>query len=439
MASGVIFVGEPEGRLKQLTEPMSKAISDIGMPTEPQWWAPSALPDGEEITRALVEATVMVFDIENGVDLAGYLLGAREALTRNPSFLVYRGDKPLWRLDAFSPLYVNLDEVGALDFAERLKVTLSAYAPTKGNSLVRRHANGFRQLGVVNPQLKQLELEPWGEPKIRSKTSSRAGAAKEREFRQWRLGGDGEMPIVGVTFGDITEVKGVPVWVNSENVDMQMARIVERSISARIRALGARETGALGQTDDAIFVDLAREMGARARLPAGDVLLTWVRPGSPLYDVNGVRLVAHVASVEQRGAAQGYAAVPDLSTCLLTALTELEQRLDREKVRPSLPRPGDNWPDAEHITHAVLSPLLGAGDGGVSAIASAHMMAEALREWSVRYKKAERAEPDLADGKAFVGVHRVYLLARDQSTREAIEQAFAAHRFQQLATKESAA
>ncbi|MBI1188946.1 MAG: hypothetical protein GC206_16695 [Alphaproteobacteria bacterium] len=442
---GVVIVGAPEGRLQPLAEPLAQALKAIGAPSAIEWWSPSALAndeiDAERIARTLVDALVVAFDVDNGLDLAAYLLGAREALSRNPSLLVYSGERPAWRLAAFQQNWVCVDDVGTPDFLNDLTRLLQARAPTSTNRLVRLHANGFRALGIVSARLRQRELEPSGVQKVRSKRTpveTRGAAAKpaERRFGLWRLAGDEAMPIVGVTFGDITQVRGVPAWVNSENVDMQMARVVDASISARIRARGARYTGAHGQSDDAMFVDLAREMGARATIPPGDVLLTWARPGSRLYDDNGVRLVAHVASVEPRGEAQGYAAVADLSHCLLRAIIALEERFDREKVRPSRPIADETWPDPAMVTHAILSPLLGAGDGGVSAMASAHMMAEALRQWSVRYRDRERKEPG---PDAHIAVHRVYLLAREQGARDAIEAAFAGHGFMPLDAEEGPA
>jgi hypothetical protein len=425
-ARSVIFIGAPDGELSKLAAALKRVLNKIGVTSEITWWAPSAFEiserNAEQIVRDLVGATLVVFDAENGPDLAGYLLGAREALGQYPSVVAYRGAKPIWRLGPFTPTWIDL---ASIDEAE-LERRLNGVVPTATNARLRGHANGFRQLGVLSTQLKPRMLEPSGAERVRAKV---VGAAPEslRDFRHWQLADTPDAPIVGMTFGDIAKVEGIPAWINPENVDMQMARVVDRSVSACIRARGARRTGARGEgDDDAMFVALAREMGGRSRLNAGEVLLTWVAPGSRLYDDNGVRLVAHAAAVEPRGEGEGYCAAPGLSDCLFNAIDELERRFDQEKSPISRRLNGREWSSQPLVKHAVLSPLLGAGEGGVSAIVSAQMMANALRRWSRGYAERKRRE---RISEKYIGVHRVYLLARDLSARRAIEGAFAAHAF----------
>ena len=68
---------------------------------------------------------------------------------------------------------------------------------------------------------------------------------------------------VCVVTGDIQNVRGVDIWVNSENTDMQMARHFDRSVSGVIRYGGAKKDG-----DDHVEVDMIADELARERQPA---------------------------------------------------------------------------------------------------------------------------------------------------------------------------
>jgi len=50
---------------------------------------------------------------------------------------------------------------------------------------------------------------------------------------------DAKGKLVCIISGDIRNVTGIDVWVNSENTEMQMARFFDRSVSSVIRYLGA--------------------------------------------------------------------------------------------------------------------------------------------------------------------------------------------------------
>ena len=71
---------------------------------------------------------------------------------------------------------------------------------------------------------------------------------------------------VGYVTGSIDKVKGFGVWVNSENADMIMDRFNGRSISARIRFLGAaKDRFGSNVIEDTINDELTRARLARSR------------------------------------------------------------------------------------------------------------------------------------------------------------------------------
>jgi nudix-type nucleoside diphosphatase (YffH/AdpP family) len=157
--------------------------------------------------------------------------------------------------------------------------------------------------------------------------------------------------VVGYKTGSLDYVKGVSIWVNSENTDMIMDRFIGRSISAKIRALGANKE------DDNIIEDTIQEslrsiLGERAHVKIGTVLVT---ESGMLRSSHQVRRIFHVATVEG-GLGTGVKASPnELKACVEKVLA----RVDRENNRLWRLLRKKNL-------DSILFPMMGAGDGGVS-------------------------------------------------------------------------
>jgi len=156
--------------------------------------------------------------------------------------------------------------------------------------------------------------------------------------------------VVGYKTGSLEYVKGVSVWVNSENTDMMMDRFIGRSISAKIRALGANKE------DDNIIEDTIQEslrgvIGERAHVKIGTVLVT---ESGMLRSTHQVRRIFHVAAVEG-GLGAGVKADPNnLRACVENVLA----RADRENH--------GFWRLLRKTNlDSILFPMMGAGDGGV--------------------------------------------------------------------------
>jgi O-acetyl-ADP-ribose deacetylase (regulator of RNase III) len=145
--------------------------------------------------------------------------------------------------------------------------------------------------------------------------------------------------------GKLADVRGIPVWVNSENTEMQMSRYYEQTISGTIRYEGAKKRPDGRVLDDLIANDLARWMESHN--------LTNVVPGTVIRTTAGelsefgVKFILHVAAVHATPG-RGYHPVADLSDCISKVLRKLdEQRADFQDEPAS-----------------VLIPLLGTGAGG---------------------------------------------------------------------------
>jgi len=92
---------------------------------------------------------------------------------------------------------------------------------------------------------------------------------------------------IGLITGELHKIKGVDVWVSSENTNMQMARFYERSVSGTIRYYGAKRNKAGQVTDDIVAKELAAAIvGENVVVPAATVIAT---SAGQLAASNGVK------------------------------------------------------------------------------------------------------------------------------------------------------
>lgn len=203
------------------------------------------------------------------------------------------------------------------------------------------------------------------------------------ECHQWSVDGAADRR-TGVITGDVGHVKGIDVWVNSENTDMQMARFHEASMSGAIRFLAATKTPSGAVRDDlmgAALADAMREEG-RTSVEPGQVISTPAGPN--LHASHGVRWVFHAATVVgQRG--RGYHPIPDLNDCVRNSL----ERMDAPEFRAM---DAAEYGAAE--ARSMLMPLFGVG----AAHADLATTAAGLVDTAVAYLKQT---PDSAIREAY--------------------------------------
>lgn len=143
-----------------------------------------------------------------------------------------------------------------------------------------------------------------------------------------------------VVTGDLRNIQGVDVWVNSENTNMQMARYYDFSVSSVIRYEGAEKTVAGHVRRDVINDELERLMDGEYSVPPAHVIST---SSGQLARTNGVKHIFHVAAVEG-GIGQGYRVVESVERCVVNALKKADSgEFESESLR------------------SVLFPLLGIG------------------------------------------------------------------------------
>jgi nudix-type nucleoside diphosphatase (YffH/AdpP family) len=161
--------------------------------------------------------------------------------------------------------------------------------------------------------------------------------------------------IVGYKTGAIDDIADVSIWVNSENTDMMMDRFLGKSISARIRWLGANKDEDGGVVEDTIAEELRSAVGHWAHVKIGTVLTT----SSGMLRRNGVRRIFHVASVEGGPGHGVQAKLNQLKECAEKVLAKADQENNRlwKVLLRFFP-----WINM----NSILIPMLGAGDGGLA-------------------------------------------------------------------------
>lgn len=157
--------------------------------------------------------------------------------------------------------------------------------------------------------------------------------------------------VIEIVAGEIQDVTGVDLWVNSENTNMQMARFYDRSVSGIIRYLGARKNRRGEVVEDTIADALSDAMEGQQSVDPATVLVT---TAGELGSTHGVRAILHVATV-QGAVGGGYRPVADMSRCVRNALATADSAECRD---------GDWHP------RSILCPLIGTGAAAQEATGS---------------------------------------------------------------------
>lgn len=166
---------------------------------------------------------------------------------------------------------------------------------------------------------------------------------------------------IGIVTGDLQNVDFVDIWVNSENVDMQMSRFHEKSVSGLIRYEGA-ERDVTGQViHDRVADELARKVNDHAPVTAGTAIAT---TSGKLLETNHVRHIIHTAAVQGEPGA-GYRQVHNVGRCVREAL-RLADRLG-----------------ADQPASTIIFPLLGTGAAEADPVVTATTLTSAAVDYLV--------------------------------------------------------
>jgi len=137
----------------------------------------------------------------------------------------------------------------------------------------------------------------------------------ERRIFRYAIDGAGAKKLCIIT-GDLRNIQGIDIWVNSENTNMQMARYYDFSVSSIIRYEGAEKTITGRVKRDLINDELESIMDGEYSVPPAQVIAT---SSGLLKQGNGVKRIFHVAAVEG-GIGTGYRVVESVDQCVTNAL-----------------------------------------------------------------------------------------------------------------------
>ena len=341
----------------------------------------------DRMIQFIADADVAIVDLTAANPNVFYELGVRHALRDRVTVLIRRrGTKSSF----------NIAGLATVDYDEKkphlARRTIAAYIR---NGLL----SGARD-SLVYGMLPDLRVEVRRAPPI-------ASDVEEYEIPGLR----GKQ--LGIVMGDLRHVnltatlrtKRIEVWVNSENLNMSMARPYEGSISATIRYLGARrdETGAI--IDDVIANELRRKMRGRQVVNPGEVVVT---DAGRLSETHEVKQIFHAAAV-YGVVGLGFQPIAGIEQCVTNALV----RMDFDPTKGVHRTAGHNEPKAR--LESILFPLLGSGTARADLIQSARKQVDA----AIRYLRS-RAE--------FTCVTRVYFLASTAVHCAALRVTFAEQR-----------
>ena len=270
-----------------------KAVEDLGIECVRCDEIEEAGSIHEKMFEHIYHADIVVVDITTSNANVYYELGIRHALAKGVTVLIRRKGTTI----PFNIQGLQVVEYDQAKFSSIEQAKARIHQIIK-NGLVRKY-NDSPVHGVLD-----LNIEPEGKP------------LEETLFFESRLKGKDDSA-VGLVTGDIQNVKGVDVWVNSENTNMQMARPFENSISGVIRYLGAEKDPQNGQiSTDTIVDELKKKMGTDTSVDPAIVLVT---TSGEMLKSHRVKRIFHVAA-NYGQVGQGYIPIDNVANCIVNAL-----------------------------------------------------------------------------------------------------------------------
>ena len=288
-----------------------------------------------DMIQQIYAADVCVVDISTLNPNVFYELGVRHALRPSVTVLIRRKGTR-------SPF--NIQGLNAIDYSPESPKSV-AECKAKIADFIRAGLQSADSDSLVHDVL-ELSIGAGSKPAPRSKTCYRLTATPEKS--------------ICIYGGDIKSLKGVDVWVNSENTNMQMARFFDRSVSSVIRYLGAKKNHAEVVVDDTVAEALAATVGESNEVPAGSVIVT---TSGQLLETHRVKKIFHVAAVTGV-VGGGYGPVRNLADCVCNAL----DKADSARCR------GDDL-------KSIVFPLLGAGTGGGDLASTVKVLLDAAIDY----------------------------------------------------------
>ena len=239
----------------------------------------------------IYQSDVAITDITSLNPNVLYELGVRHALAESVTVLLRRkGTAIPFNIQGFQVIEYDPEDIASVEEAKK--------------KIVDFIRNGLKLKKKDSPVHEVLNLKIGTESKQLRRTETFEYPLKKFPTKR-----------ICLITGDIRDAKGIDVWVNSENTNMQMARHYDRSISSVIRYCGAvRKAGQI--VDDVIANELAIVAGNPANVPPGEIMVTGA---GELERTNSVKKIFHAAAVTGQ-VGTGYSPIADIGICVRNAL-----------------------------------------------------------------------------------------------------------------------
>jgi hypothetical protein len=332
----------------------------------------------ERMIQQIAEADVAVVDLTTANPNVYYELGVRHALRDRVTVLLKQKGKPNpFNIAGMSTIEYDLNDKAAARDAIATYVRNGLMSGAK-DSLVLT----VLPAGGGGGSISQTEVEEYVVP----------GAADKR---------------IGIVAGNLRHTnlnaallkRPIDIWMSSENINMQMARPYEASISGLIRYLGAKKDKTGTIVDDVIAKELSVLMKGRQVVNPGQIVAT---SSGELATTHNVKRIFHAAAV-YGVVGSGFRPIENVEQCITNALAYL----DFEKLSD-----GGRGAAADSEAESILLPVLGTGTARADIIPNARKQVDA----ALGYLRS-RAE--------FTRVKRVYFLAGNKIQRSALRVVFA--------------
>ena len=324
----------------------------------------------ERMIRYIADADVAVVDLTTANPNVYYELGVRHALRDRVTVLLRRKGKPNpFNIAGLSTIEYDISRKSASKAREDIATYIQ-------NGLASGSKDSLVFTVVPNPgaprEIAQIEVAEFFVPDAKNKR-------------------------IGMVTGNLRHTnlnaallrRPIDIWLNSENINMQMARPYEASVSGMIRYLGARKDATGTIVEDVIALELDKLMAGRQVVNPGQILAT---SSGDLLRTHSVKQIFHAATV-YGVVGSGWRAVENVEQCITNALAYVDFGEDKNLT-------------------SILFPLLGTGTARGDLIPNTRKQVQA----AVSYLRS-RAE--------FTQLERVYFLGRTEVERTALRVVFA--------------
>jgi len=189
--------------------------------------------------------------------------------------------------------------------------------------------NNEETIKMLNEKIKDLH-DQFEELKSKPKDTRIIAESRkiEYEFKYNR-----KKRILGMITGDIQQVRGIDLWVNSENTNLQMARFYDPTMSGLIRYLGAIKDKEGNVTEDVVARALLENVGEE--FPSVKPGLAFTTTSGNLKDSHGVQAIIHVTTVFGE-VNRGYTPIKNLGICVQNALVQAEKFAETNRRNVSI-------------------------------------------------------------------------------------------------------